>query len=337
MTWEFPALLWLLAPLAALGLGYVRWLRRRLARGAVAFPLWLVADAAGRASRVRRYLPGGLFFAALVFLIAGVARPVVPWPTPNGIPFVLVIDVSRSMEENDVLPSRIEATKIAALDFVNGLPRATRVALVTFGSMTTLVVPLTDNRDRLRDAIRALQTQLRTQLGTGLVEGVRAVTGEAGPPASGVQPGFGAPPGSSVPPGSGAPRAQPDRPRAIAILLSDGRASDGVPPLEAAEEARRQGVRVHTVGVATTKDPTKLRSGYWGVLDDDTLKAIADVTGGRYYHAGAAGRLREIYRELARTGAWEPRPTEVTAIAGGVALLLFVAAAVFRYSVYPIH
>jgi Ca-activated chloride channel family protein len=189
-------------------------------------------------------------------------------------------------------------------------------------------VPLTSDKNRLRDSIRNLQTELRTQLGTGLVAAVRAVTGEVGPMGPGVSP-----PG----PVPVEPGRSPDRPRAIAILLSDGRASDGVPPMEAAEEARRHGVRVYTVGVATTKDPTRLRSGYWGILDDDTLKAIADATGGRYYHAGAIDRLREIYRELARTGAWERRPTEVTAVAGGLALAALVGSVVVRHALYPIH
>jgi Ca-activated chloride channel family protein len=146
-----------------------------------------------------------------------------------------------------------------------------------------------------------------------LVEGVRVVTGETGPPAN------------------------PDRPRAIAILLSDGRASDGIPPIEAARIARARGVRVHTVGVATTKDPTKLRSGYFGVLDDETLRAIADETGGRYYPADSTGRLRGIYRELARSIGWDKRPTEVSAIAALIALGLLVASLGMRYVVYPIH
>lgn len=318
MTWLHPSMLWLLAALGALVGLYALALRHRPARGAVAYPLWLVAEASTHAGWTRRHLPAALLLLALAAIVIGTARPVIPWATPAGTPVVIIIDVSRSMEENDVLPSRIEASKTAALEFVNDLPRQTRIALVSFGSSVTVVAPLTGDRRVLREGIRNLTTQLRTQLGTGLVEGVRAVTGEGG--------------GS---PGAGL--TSPDQPRAIAILLSDGRASDGIPPMEAAQEARRRGVRVHTVGVATTKDPTKLRSGYWGVLDDDTLRAIAAETGGRYYHADAAGRLREIYRELARAVGWERRPTEVTAVAGAVAMALLVTSVVLRYAVYQIH
>jgi Ca-activated chloride channel family protein len=120
------------------------------------------------------------------------------------------------------------------------------------------------------------------------------------------------------------------------VLLSDGRASDGVPPLEAAAEAKRRGVRVFTVGVGTTTDPSRLRSGYWGVLDEPTLRAIATETGGAYYHASAANRLREVYTELARVIGWGPKPTEVTAVVAGLAAVLLAASLLLRMRDYSL-
>jgi len=93
---------------------------------------------------------------------------------------------------------------------------------------------------------------------------------------------------------------------------------------------------VYTVGVGTARDPRTFRSGYWGVLDEPTLRAIAAETGGEYYHASAAGRLRSIYRDLARTIGWEWRPQEVTAIVGAVAMMLLVASVLLRYRISPI-
>ncbi len=265
---------------------------------------------------MRRHLPPGLFLAGLAAIVLGIARPVIPWPSPTGWPVVIIIDVSRSMEEEDIRPTRIEATKTAALEFVNGLPRGTRVALVTFGNYATTVVPLTADHARMREGVRGITTQLRTQLGNGLVEGILAVMGEGG---------------------NAGPGSQPGRPTAIAILLSDGRASDGIAPKDAAEEARRRGVRVYTVGVGTDTDPMYLRSGYWGMLDEPTLRAIAAATGGEYFRADESGRLREIYRDLARAIGWESRPTEVTAVAAALALVLMVASVAVRYTVYPMH
>ena len=318
MTWKYPIALWLLAPLAATAVLYARAHGRRVKRGAIAFPLESLARASAHASRHRRHLPAALLLAALVAAVVGSAGPVVPLPNPSGYPVAIIIDVSRSMEENDILPSRIEATKTAALAFVDGLPRPSRIALITFGSHVATVVSLTDDRERLRDAIRHLTTQLRTQLGTGLIEGVNAVTGEV--PA-------GAPP---APPATGA------SPRAIAVLMSDGRASDGIPPLEAAAEAKRRGVRIFTVGVGTTTDPSQLRSGYWGVLDEPTLRAIAAETGGVYYHASAANRLRDVYMGLARVIGWERRPTEVASIVAGLTVILLAASVIVGARIYAL-
>jgi Ca-activated chloride channel family protein len=228
-----------------------------------------------------------------------------------------MIDVSRSMLETDIRPSRIEASKTAALDFVQRLPRSSKVALVSFGNYATLVVPLTDDRARLEEAIRNLSIQLRTQLGNGLMEGVRAVTGEQ----------------TAATP-SDPPRSDP--PRAVGVLLTDGRASDGIPPLEAAQEARRRGIRVYTVGVGTAADPTTFRSGYFGVLDEPTLRSIAAETGGEYFRADETSRLRTIYRDLARVVGWERRPQEVTAIVAGVATALLVASVVLRFWIAPV-
>lgn len=325
MDWKQPALLWLLLIPGGLALVY-RASLRRVPRGAIHFPLTGAAiEAEKRAGRVRRYLPAAFFLLALTAAFIGAAGPIAPLPGPTGWPVVVIIDVSRSMEENDIVPSRILATKTAAEDFVRGLPRTTKVALVSFGNYATLVVPLTDNHRLVQEGIRNLTIQLRTQLGNGLVEGIRAVTGEQS----------GSTQAAPVPP-TVTPPAPAGSPRAIAVLMSDGRASDGIPPLEAAQEAKRQGVRVYTVGVGTSRDPSTFRSGYFGVLDEPTLRAIATETGGEYFRAAEAGRLRQIYRHLARTIGWERKPQEVAAVAGGIALLCLVAAVVLRSGLAPV-
>jgi len=327
MNWKQPALLWLLVAVGGLLTLYLSTLRRVPRRGAIALPTWTTAEAAAaHAGRIRRHLPAAMFMLATAVALIGAAGPVMPRPSPTGRPVVLIIDVSRSMEENDIRPSRIEASKTAALEFVRRLPRQTQAALVSFGNYATLVVPLTSDRERLREGIRHLTTQLRTQLGTGLMEGVRAVAGEGN---------AGAPGGSAAPPG-GTP-LPPAQPVAIAVLLSDGRVSDGVPPLEAAQEARRRGVRVYTVGVGTFADPRAFRSGYYGVLDEPTLRAVAAETGGEYFRASETSQLRRIYRDLARRIGWERRPTEVSSIVGAVALGLLVGSVLLRAWVAPIH
>ena len=311
MAWRHPHLLWLTALVGPLLLAYAIALRARHRP----YPVRFHADPlrrAGRAAGRRRHLPTALFSSGLLVALLGAAGPMVPLPATTGHPVVLIIDISRSMEETDIAPTRIEAAKTAGVEFARRLPRASRVALVTFGNFASVVVPLTADRARVIEGIDALTTQLRTQLGTGLMEGVRAVAGEGDtPPLAG---GF----------------------RAVAVLLSDGRASDGVPPQEAADYARTRGVRVYTVGLGTAADPSTFRSGFYGVLDEPTLRMIADETGGRYYRAEEAGRLREIYRDLARVIGWTRTPTDVSALSAAATLLLLIAAIVLRLRYVPL-
>ncbi|MDR7415486.1 MAG: VWA domain-containing protein [Armatimonadota bacterium] len=299
MRFLWPEALWGLLLVSLGGVGYLRAVRARSTRATAlsSFP-YLRATPGLRGSA---HLPAGLYLLALLVVILALARPQLPWPVPARWPVVLILDVSRSMEETDIRPSRLEAAKRAAQDFVRALPGGVQVAVVTFGNYASVVVPLTPDRGRVLEGIAGISTQLRTQLGNGLVEGVRAVTPEGDPP------------------------LRPDPPRAIAILLSDGRASDGIPPLEAARFARERGVRVYTVGIATRADASQLRSGYWGVLDEETLRAIAAQTGGRYYHTTSARELRAAYRDLARTVGWTRRMEEVTGLGtllAGLFLLL---------------
>ncbi|MDQ7849194.1 MAG: VWA domain-containing protein [Armatimonadota bacterium] len=303
---------------AGLGAGYARAAFRspRAPLSHTQTPLLTVAASAG--CRICPHLPAALFLAALAALVVALSRPVVPWPTARGWPVALVIDVSRSMEETDIPPSRIEAAKAAAADLVRGLPRSTPAAVITFGNYASVVVPLTTDRARLREGIMHLTTQLRTQLGTGLAEGVRLLTED------------------STQPAIRQPRPVAGEPRAVAILLSDGRASDGIPPLEAARMARERGVRVYTVGMGTSGDPTQFRSGYWGVLDEPTLRAVAEETGGRYFHASSMEGLRQVYRELARVVGWTRTPQEASALAAAGALFFVLAAVALRTRHMPL-
>ncbi len=313
MTFLWPDALAGLLAVAVLATGYARAAFRSSTEPVAHSQTPLLAAAAATGCRLCRHVPAALFLMALAALVLALSRPVVPWPAARGWPVALVIDVSRSMEETDIPPSRITAAKTAAADFVRGLPRSTPAAVVTFGNYASVVVPLTTDRDRLRAGIMNLSTQLRTQLGDGLVESVRLLTGEAG--------------------AAGTPSPEPG---AVVILLSDGRASDGIPPLEAAQQARERGVRVYTVGMGTAGDPTQFRSGYWGVLDEPTLRGMAEETGGRYFHAGSPGRLREVYRELARIVGWTRAPQEVAALTALGAFLLMATAVALRFRFFPL-
>jgi Ca-activated chloride channel family protein len=306
-------MLWALAILPLLVWIYARALGRRSQRAVLIPNVAMLAQAAGAHSRLRRHAPAGLFLGALAALLVGLARPVAPWPVPasDGI-VVLSIDVSRSMLAEDLPPTRMEAAKVAAREFVQALPRGFRVGLVTFSSYATTVVPPTADKARVLDAIDLLSTEFATAIGDGLLEAVWSLPGRVRPSVPGATP---PPPSGPLSPG-------------LVVLLSDGQSNRGVLPLEAARIARDLQVKVYTVGIGTPEG-TALRIGgrsIWVRLDEETLRGMAEIAGGAYYRTTNVSELRRVYRQLGRQIGWERKPTEVTFLPAGAGLALMVAA-----------
>ncbi len=322
MTFQWPVMLGGLLALPLLAAVYIWALRRPPRRSVTHTQVGLLAQASGVSRRWRRHLPAGLMALALASVILALARPVAPMPVPavqNTV--MLSIDVSRSMLADDLPPSRIEAAKAAAREFVRTLPGGLKVGLVTFSSYAMLIVPPTADRTRVLDAINMLSTEFATAIGDGLLEAVWALPGRQRPT-------------SLFAP---APPPQPPVPPGTVVLLSDGQSNRGVLPQDAARIAREQEVKVYTIGVGTPEG-TFLNLGgrsIWVRLDEDTLREMAEITGGRYYLATSSLELRRVYRQLSRTIGWESRPTEVGALAAGAAALLLVAAV--GVSVLSVH
>ena len=116
---------------------------------------------------------------------------------------------------------------------------------------------------------------------------------------------------------------------AVIILLTDGQATTGVDPIEAARMAADRGVRVFTVGIGT-KEGEILRTEGWSMrvrLDEESLKTIADLTRGEYFYAGTALDLKKVYETLNAKLVMETRQTEVTALFAALAAALAALAA----------
>lgn len=313
MTFQWPVVLLGLLLLPLLGALYV-WILRRPPRQAVRYTqVTVLARAAARARPWRRHLPAAFMGSALLLVIVALARPIAPLPVPSSRnTVVLSIDVSRSMLADDMPPNRMEAAKEAAKEFVEALPRGLKVGLVTFSSYAQTVVPPTADRTRVLEAISLLTTEYSTAIGDGLVEAVYALPGRERPRDLMSPP---SPPAPPVVPGT-------------VVLLSDGQSNRGVVPQDAARIARDQQVKVYTVGVGTPEG-TFLNLGgrsIWVRLDEDTLREMAEISSGAYYHARSALELRQVYRRLSRMIGWESRPTEVSALAAGLAAAFLVAA-----------
>ncbi len=312
MGFTWPAALWGLGLVVALAALYARVLRGRSRRAVLHSQTDVLAEVVAATRSWRSHAPAGLFGLALVAVVLALARPVAPLPVPAAnVHVVLSVDTSRSMLAEDVRPNRLEATKAAAVEFVRALPRNARVGLVSFSSYATLLVPPTTDHERVIRAIEALQPEFATAIGDGLLEAVGALPGRTRP----ADP-------TAAPPA-------PDRrlPPGTVVLMSDGQSNRGVSPTEAARIARDQQVKVYTVGVGTAEG-TFLNIGgrpIWVRLDEETLREMAAITDGTYFHASSAHELRRVYRTLGRTIGWERKPTEVSSVAAAAAAVLLVS------------
>jgi Ca-activated chloride channel family protein len=269
-------------------------------------------------------------------MFLAVARPaaVLTLPSERAV-VVLAIDVSGSMRAADVPPDRMTVAKEAARAFVAQQPRTTRVGLVAFSTSAMIAQDPTIAHEDVLAAIDDLRPQLYTAAGSGLVAALQAIfpddpldLSRLSAARSELQPApLGAPRAKEeeldfepVPPGSNT--------SAVIVLLSDGRTNVGVEPLDAARLAGDRGVRVFTVGFGTADGGMVDFGGGWmrTQLDEETLKAIAEITGGKYFYAGTEADLKSAYESLTTQFVAETRRTEVTAFGAALALALLVLA-----------
>jgi Ca-activated chloride channel family protein len=308
MTFLWPEMLWLLLAVPASVGAYV-WFLNRKRRAAIRFAsLSLLKEAIDQGQRWRRHLPPAMLLVALAAMIAAIARPaaVITLPTSHET-VILALDVSGSMKASDVEPTRLAAAQAAARAFVDEQPRGTRIGVVSFGGAAALVQPPTANRADIRAAIDRLQLEHATAVGSGLLASLKAIFPEQEfdpEKKSDIAP---------VPPGSYA--------SAAIILLTDGQTTTGPDPVDAARLAAERGVRVFTVGVGTDNGQILTGEG-WSMrvsLDEEALKAIADLTRAEYFYAGTAMDLKKVYQSLRSKLVMEKKETEITALFSAIA------------------
>jgi Ca-activated chloride channel family protein len=333
--WPEALLLLLLVPLLVLLYVYVL---RRQKRAAVRFAsLALVRAAVGGAARWRRHLPPALFLAALVVAILAIARPsaVITLPSQQRT-IIMAIDVSLSMRATDVQPNRLAAAQAAAKAFIEELPPDLRVGIVSFAGTALLIQKPTSNKDDLLAALERLHLDRHTAIGSGIVMSLATLFPDEGIDLESMVLGSRQswrthraperkverkPPAKPVPPGSNASSA--------IVLLTDGRRTTGPDPLEAARMAADRGIRVFTVGFGSAAGGPAMIEGYsiYMMFDEESLKAIAQITEAEYFHASTADELKKIYQALSSKFVLAKEEREVSALAAALAALLALAAA----------
>jgi Ca-activated chloride channel family protein len=323
MTFAWPKMLLTLISVPLLLFLYGR-LQRRRQRIAEAYgELGLdSADRPGLGS-ARRHLPPGLFLLGLVILMVSAARPQMNVSLPRQVgTIILAFDVSGSMAANDAQPTRIEAAKTAARDFVGQQPANVDIGVVAFSDSGFSVQVPTNDQEAVLGAINRLAPQLGTSLANGIymsLNVIDAAQGQAPLIYSNLTPVPTETP-TAVPPGYHGPAA--------IVLLTDGENNENPDPLAAAQAAADRGVRIYTVGLGSPSGTTLDINGFsvHTQLDEQMLQQIADATGGAYYGAENEADLKTAYRDLATKLTIKPEKTEVTSIfAGAGALVLLLA------------
>jgi Ca-activated chloride channel family protein len=303
MSFEAPLFLLGLAAIPVAAWLYVRFERRRADGGRDAFALApVLPSVAPRRAGWRRHAPIAVYGLALAVLVVALARPTVTVAVPvEDATVVLVTDHSGSMQADDVEPTRLDATKRAAERFLDAAPSGVRTGAVAFNHAARALTGPTRDRESVRSALRSLQPSGGTATGDALATALRIANPDAR-----------------------------DAPAAI-VLLSDGTSTRGRDPLAVAREAREAGVAVHTVAVGTDAGTIEVPRRGGGTTtqpvppDSETLRRVAEITGGQSFSATSAERLEEVYDRLGTASVEEREPREQTAAAAGLGLLLVMA------------
>jgi Ca-activated chloride channel family protein len=282
-----PEWFWLMALLPVVML----WRGRRGPVAAIEYSDVSLAREVSRGSRSRiGLLVWALPLLAGSLMVVGLARPQRTHSrtevTANGIDIVLGLDVSGSMQALDFRidhqrVNRIEVVKSVVSKFIDERPDD-RIGLIAFAGAPYLVSPITLDHDWLQQNLERV-TVGGTDDGTAIGSAIAAAVNRL--------------------------RLTPAKSKVV-ILLTDGVNNTGkISPLAAAEAARAMGVKIYTVGVGVRGDapiPVRDAAGNTRLImakvdvDEKTLQAVADETGGKFYRATDTDSLQKIYEQINR-------------------------------------
>jgi Ca-activated chloride channel family protein len=299
--------IWLLALLAIpLALAAQQARRRRARRYAVRFTAVrnLRLAAAGTRSW-RRHIPAALLLLALASLTLALARPQKTVAVPVGrASIMMVTDHSLSMEATDVQPDRLSAAKAAARNFIGRLSNQVLLGAVAFSDSPDTVQTPTDDHAQARRVIDGSSPGGATATGEALEVALQALT-QAG-------------------------RTGQRLPSSI-ILLSDGRTTTGRDPVGVAREAAKLHIPIYTVSLGTESALIPNPGGFGPPVpvppDPQTLREIAQASGGRAFTAEDDNELSSIYRALGSQLGSKHKKREITAAFALVGIGLLVGAA----------
>jgi Ca-activated chloride channel family protein len=327
MSFIWPAMLVLLLLIPLFGvLCIVFQQRRRLA--ASYGGLGLTGGALGRGPGIRRHIPPALFLVGLTILTIALARPqmVISLPRVEGT-VILVFDVSGSMAADDLKPTRMEAAKSAAQDFVERQPASVRFGVVAFSDGGLAVQAPTNDRDAILASINRLEPQRGTSLGQGILAALNTLAADSRQ-APDLESNL-----TPAPTTVATPTLAPEgmNKSAIIVLLTDGENNETPDPLDAAQAAAERGVRIYTVGIGSAAGTTLDVNGFTvhTQLNEALLQEISQLTEGIYFSAENEEDLHSVYENLVPQLVVKPEKMEVTSIFAGLSIIVLLMGGTF--------
>ena len=218
-----------------------------------------------------------LYCTVLILIITGLARPRLVdnlrETSVSVIDMLLVLDISSSMLADDFSPNRLEAVKKTAGDFIQGR-KEDRIGILVFAGESFIQCPLTVDKSVLKSLTKDITIASKEYDGTAI--------------------------GMAIANGTNRLRKS-DVESKVMILLSDGSNNAGeIDPKTAAELAAEYNIKIYTIGAGTNQSYTRIpgRGLIRNEIDEETLKHIASVTGGKFFRATNVKALESIYAEI---------------------------------------
>ncbi|RBY91353.1 VWA domain-containing protein [Blastococcus sp. TF02A-30] len=292
MTFQAPWWLLALVGVAALVGLYVVLQLRRKAYAARFTNVSLLGSLVPKRPGWKRHLAFGIVALGIGTLVVSLAQPSTEVRVPRErATVVMAVDVSLSMQAQDISPTRFQAMQRAAKEFVDVLPERINLGLVSFAGTATTLVPPTTDREQVRGAIDNLDLAESTAIGEAVFTSLTAIenfqnslesTGEDAPPAR-------------------------------IVLLSDGFNTVGRDETQAIDAAREAEIPVSTIAFGTDYGTLDLEGETVPVpVDRASLEEVADATGGSYSEAASAEELEQVYADLGSQIGYTTEPQDVS-------------------------
>ena len=253
-----PVYLWLLLGLCVLIITYFVDIGWRRNKGMV-FANMAIIERITRKKILQRSMILFMIRAIAVVMVIFALSEMIIWYDGTGAnsDFVFAIDASGSMLANDYQPSRLEAAKSTATEILQVLDMETEIGIVSFAGTSLLTQTLTNDRIELKASINNIETISvgGTAMGEAVILGTNLL---------------------SI-------KKELSRGKTI-ILITDGQNNVGIKPEDAVEFANQKGVIISTIGIGTEEGGQFAEASAISQLDEETLREIAESTGGIYLH-----------------------------------------------------